>query len=321
MPPPARISLEHCETYEMGAVRAAIECALELFGGMGAFVRPGARVLLKPNFISGMIPRPVEAAATTHPSVIITVAQLVRDCGAEPFVADSPAFGRTESVARVTGLTPLAEKMGLPVATLNAGEWRATHRVAVKELRISKDVLAADVVINLPKFKAHQQMLMSLAVKNLFGCIPGRRKAMLHLQSRDDHAWFGRMLIENYLLVRPALTIMDGIVAMEGCGPLKGSPKPMGIVMAGTDCVAMDRVAVELIGLEWRRLFTLAAAAEMGVGETDLSRIVILGRTIEEMLVPDFQLPRLTPISFSPYRVVKGWVKNQLLQMRSQPAG
>ena len=233
-------------------------------------------------------------------------------------MADSPGFGTAEGVARKSGLTPLAEAIGLPVVTLNRGRRTSAGPGPVPSLRIAGEVLNADAVINLPKFKAHGQMLMSLAVKNLFGCIAGRRKALLHFQSRDNREWFARMLVQNYLLLRPALTIMDGIVTMEGRGPSNGKPRHLGVLMAGIDCVAMDRVAVELVGLPWRDLTTLVAAEEMTAGVTDLEQIHVVGRSIEEMRIEGFDFPPLSPISFSPYRVAKGWIRNLILQTRDR---
>jgi uncharacterized protein (DUF362 family) len=314
----AKVSLQRCVSYDPAAVRAGIVAALGPFGGMSAFVRPGNRVLLKPNYVMA---RPAERGANTHPVFIAEVARLVLECGGEPFVADSPGWGTAQSVAHANGLGDAARGMDLPVRTLRKSEWRATRGSAVAGIRVAREVLDADVVINLPKFKAHQQMLLTLAVKNLFGCLPGRRKAWLHMVSKDDPHWFGRMLVENYLAVNPALAIMDGIVAMEGRGPANGDPRPMNLVMAAVDHVAMDRVAAELVGVPWRQVFTLAAAEAMKVGETEIDRIEVVGARIAELRQPDFSLPRLVGISFSPWRVARGWLRNLLLQMKSPAAG
>jgi uncharacterized protein (DUF362 family) len=311
------VALARCDDYTPERVRHAIEEVLAPLGGMKAFVRPGARVVLKPNFVQG---RPAERAANTHPVFIATVAQLVRECGGSPIVADSPGWGTAEGVATICGLAPIAKSMDLPIVTLRDPEHIPAGRVTVKHLRASTTIRSADVVINLPKFKAHQQMLLTLAVKNVFGCVPGRRKAALHMLSRDDRRWFARMLIENYCAVRPALNIMDGILAMEGNGPSNGSPRQLGVVMASTDAVALDRVAVELIGLPWRELTTLVAAEEMGIGCVDLERIRLVGPSPESLRISDFRLPLLMPISFSPWRVVRGLVRNFFIMRRQRYA-
>lgn len=314
-PSSSRVAVSRCKSYDPSSVRQAIEQVLEPFGGMGAFVRAGARVVLKPNFVQG---RPAERAANTHPVFIMAVAELVRECGGVPLIADSPGWGTAEGVARANGLEPLAQSAGVPIVTLRDPERLPDGRVSVRQLRVSSTIRSADLVINLPKFKAHQQMLMSLAVKNVFGCVPGRRKAGLHMLSRDDRHWFARMLVENYLAVQPALTIMDGIVAMEGNGPSNGDPRPLGVVMAATDAVALDRVAVEIIGLPWQKLTTLVAAKEMQAGCVDLERIEVVGPPLDSLRVNGFRLPLLMPISFSPLRILRGLIKNYLITLRQR---
>ncbi|MCX7625823.1 MAG: DUF362 domain-containing protein [Candidatus Sumerlaeaceae bacterium] len=313
LPSNSRVAIARCPCYDPSVVRQAILQVLEPFGGMGAFVQAGARVVLKPNFVQG---RPAERAANTHPVFIVAVAELVREYGGDPIVADSPGWGTAEGVARANGLEPLARRVGLPIVTLRDPVRFRDTRVSVRHLRVSATVRSADLVINLPKFKAHQQMLLTLGVKNVFGCVPGRRKAGLHMLSHDDRHWFARMLVENYLAVRPALTIMDGIVAMEGNGPSNGDPRPLGVVMAAADAVALDRVAVEIVGVPWQELTTLVAAKEMQAGCVDLERIELVGPSLESLRVSNFRLPLIMPISFSPMRILRGLIKNYLITLR-----
>lgn len=302
-----------CAGYGAEGVLRALRELLSPLGGMQAFVRPGTRVLLKPNFVAG---RPADVAANTHPDVIIAVARLVRECGGEPFVADSPALGSAESVAAKSGLLEQARAMNLPIRTLSEGRWVKAAGGPVKRFKISQDVLDCDVVINMPKLKGHRQMVYTGAVKNLFGCVPGRRKAWMHLCSKDDRMWFARMLLQCYDEVKPALTIMDAIVGMEGPGPLSGEARQVGALLAGTDCVAIDRVACDIINLPWREVPTLLAAEEMQLGETNIFEIKVEGPTTDELKVSDFKIPTLSPISFSPYRVVRGLVRNWWLMRR-----
>ncbi|AXA36696.1 hypothetical protein BRCON_1919 [Candidatus Sumerlaea chitinivorans] len=305
------VALARCDRYESARLRETLQEVLEPFGGMRAFVRPGMRVLLKPNYV---VARRAEAAANTHPLFILAVAELVRECGGEPFVGDSPGWGSARGVAKVSGFLSVAEATGIPVVELSGAVASPLPFGTTKHLKLSRVVCEADLIINLPKFKAHQQMLMTLAVKNCFGCVPGRRKAALHMLSRDNREWFARMLVENYVLVRPQLHLMDGILAMEGNGPSNGKPRPLGVVMAATDAVAMDRVAVELVGLPWHQLTTLVAARDMGVGVTDLEKLELIGPPLDSLRCSTFELPLLMPISFSPYRVLRGLVRNYLIR-------
>ena len=309
------VSISQCPHYERQQLVRAIRAALEPLGGMKRFVRPGRRVLLKPNFV---LARRVEEAANTHPAFVIEVARLVREAGGEPFIGDSPALGSARHVASRCGLLALAQEADVPII-----EFRATRKIvsprgrAGRSLRIAVEALDADVVINLPKLKVHGQMYLTLAVKNLFGCVRGRRKALLHQQVGGRPIEFARMLVDVCRIVRPALTIMDGIVALERMGPTGGDPRRLGLVVAGSDCTAMDRVVCEIVGANPEKLLTLAAAREVGFGEGDLNAIEVIAdskavRPPLASLAPTpasrpFVLPeRLSALSFSPWRIARG---------------
>ena len=312
---PTTISIAHCDAYGREQVSRAIRLALEPLGGIGRFVCVGQRVLLKPNFV---LARRVEEAANTHPVFVFEVARLVREAGGEPFVGDSPALGSARHVASRCGLLGLAREANLPIV-----EFRATRKVPSprgpvgRALRLACEALDADVVINLPKIKAHGQMFLTLAVKNLFGCVRGRRKALLHQQIGGRPIEFGRMLVDVCRVVRPALTLMDGIVALERTGPTGGDPRRLGLIVAGSDCAAMERVICEIIGADPERLLTLAAAREAGFGEGNLDQIQVVAdlkvvRPPLSDLAPSlsarpFVFPeRLSALAFTPWRIVRG---------------
>jgi ferredoxin len=137
-------------------------------------------------------------------------------------------------------------------------------------------MLSADVIISVPKLKTHVLTLYTGGVKKVFGHIPGLAKAEFH--KRHPHpAAFAAMLTALYGRVRPQLTILDGIVGMEGRGPASGRPRPLGWLMAGSDAVAVDALASWLIGLEPSRVDTTQLAARAALGEADLQRIAIAG--------------------------------------------
>jgi uncharacterized protein (DUF362 family) len=309
------VSIANSNDYERERLSAAIRRALDPLGGIGAFVRDGQRVLLKPNFV---LARRMEEAANTHPAFVMEVARLVREAGGEPVIGDSPALGSARGAASRCGLLPLAREADVPII-----EFRATRAVASprgssgRAVRVAREVLDADVVINLPKLKVHGQIYMTLAVKNLYGCMRGRRKAWLHLRLGGRPIEFARMLVDMAQAVRPALTLMDGVVALERHGPTGGDPRPLGLVLAGTDCTAIDRVCCDIVGADPARLPTLQAAREAAAGETDLDAIEVLadgapaGRpysALAPMLAErPFVLPqRLSPLSFSPWHVLRG---------------
>lgn len=309
------VSISHCGDYEYEQVGSAIRSALEPLGGVRQFVIAGQRVLLKPNFV---LARRAEEAANTHPVFVVEVARLVREAGGRPVIGDSPALGSAHHVASRCGLLELAREADLPIV-----EFRTTRKVASprgragRPLPVACEALEADTVINLPKLKAHGQMFLTLAVKNLFGCVRGRRKALLHQQVGGRPIEFARMLVDVYRMVQPTLTLMDGIVALERHGPTGGDPRRVGLVLAATDGTAMDRLVCEIIGAAPERLLTLAAAREVGAGETDLSRIKVMANgqlageplsSLAPMLsARPFVLPeRLSALSFTPWRIVRG---------------
>jgi len=178
--------------------------------------------------------------------------------------------------------------------------------------------LDADVVINVPKLKVHQQMQLSAAIKNPFGCAPGKLKTRLHFYRGEDKLTFAKMILEYYQLVNPQLTVVDGIIAMERLGPNGGDPYPLGILTGGVDCVAMDRVHGEIIGIPADELEFLIVAKELGIGETDIGQIEIVGEDIDSVKVSDFKLSRQTPVGFSPHRVLRSIIRNIWIKMRQK---
>jgi len=310
-----RVAIERCERYSAHEVRAAITGALSHFGGIGAFVKKGQRVLLKPNLLA---PATADEAVTTHPVFIQEVAKLVMEADAMPFIGDSPSFGSATQVALKAGILDVARKLGIELV-----EFRDPVRIKLEKRfypgigpTIDRAVLEADVVINLPKIKAHQQIGYTGAVKNMFGCMNGKRKALRHVILGHRAEYFGKMLLEIFFAVRPAITIADGIVGMEGEGPRKGRPKQLGVVVAGQDGVAIDMVLAEILGAKQEPVY-LTAARELGLGPGSLKNIEVIGCSIEESRSKDFQFPVIYPIGFNPFRLIKSVTKDLLMRITS----
>ena len=308
---PSSVALIRCGRYDREEVRAAVRRAVGLAGGIEAFVKPGARVLLKPNLLKAATP---ESCVATHPEVVRAVAEEVLGAGGRPFIGDSPAFGSFRDVGRTTGMDLVARELGIDLVELGRPV-RVTGTNGGPPLKLSRTALEADVVINIPKLKAHCQLGLTAGVKNLFGCVPGKRKALWHLRLADKENLFAEMLVSVYSHVRPALTILDAIVAMEGNGPGKGTPKPMGLLLASTDAVAIDRVACELLAYPHERHRILHAARKFGAGETEIKSISLVGDRLAESRPERFHHPRPIPIRFNPLRVVKSTVRHYALKV------
>ncbi len=255
-----RVSIVRLASYEPAAVERALRAVLEPLGGMGGFVTPGMRVVLKPNLL---LPSAPERAICTHPEILRAVARLAHAHGASVVeLTDSPGVGTATRCTRRLGLGGDA-----PLAVFDADEGVdvSPPGATFHRLRLIRRLLDADLVINLPKAKTHGQMVMTAAVKNSFGAVVGMEKAQWHFRAGKNPADFARLLLHIHTLVAPKLSILDGVIGMEGNGPSGGEPRLLGVLMAATDAHALDAVLARIWGLAPSQVFTLAAAREMGL--------------------------------------------------------
>lgn len=310
---PATVAIVRCPSYEPSVVEAALEEAFRLLGGLASFIQQDEQVLLKPNLLAAARP---DEQATTHPAVVAGVIRQVQRAGGRPVIGDSPAFGSLASVAEATGIAAVARGAGVPLIALNRPtRLPVTNPVTRRWLTGDPRVIAADVLLNLPKLTSHTQTRLTGAVKNLYGCVPGTRKIWWHFQARHDLAAFSDLLVENVRAVQSALTVVDAVVAMEGAGPRRGTPRPVGVLVAGADPVAVDAVLGELVGLPPAEHPILQAAARRGVGTWRLAEIRVVGEPLAQARVPGFRLlAPLQDISFDLPRVARstlrqGWLR------------
>jgi uncharacterized protein (DUF362 family)/Pyruvate/2-oxoacid:ferredoxin oxidoreductase delta subunit len=219
-------------------------------------------VLIKPNFL---IPATPDMGIITHPMIVRSVAQYVLERGAAVQISDSPALGSLSRVARVGGYAECFDKM-----KVRFKEFQNTVPADIGppygKIRIAEDALRADMVINVPKLKTHAQMMLTLGVKNLFGCVVGAEKPGWHLRSGVDLGMFSRLLVQIHQKVRPAITLVDGILSLEGQGPGKsGDPRRLNVIVAGKNAHAVDQAICVFLGGSLKRFPTWCAAREMGL--------------------------------------------------------
>jgi uncharacterized protein (DUF362 family)/Pyruvate/2-oxoacid:ferredoxin oxidoreductase delta subunit len=281
------VSLVRCADYEQKVAMTAVRQAVDLLGGMRSFVKSGDRVLIKPNLLKAKSP---DAAVTTHPEIVRAVIRLVHECGGRAAVGDSPGIGDLRKVAEKAGILEVLREEGAELAEFDdAVQVKNTGRF--RRFEVARAAHEAAVIINLPKLKTHGMTTLTGAVKNLFGCIPGKRKVQWHFSTGINHNLFMVMLVELYALLDPRLTIMDAVVGMEGNGPGSGDPRRVGAILASQDGVALDVVAGKLVGVAMGKLPMIKAATAAGIGETRLDRIRIIGESVEDMAVGEFRLP------------------------------
>ncbi|MFH1312797.1 MAG: DUF362 domain-containing protein [Candidatus Eisenbacteria bacterium] len=284
----AEVVIERCDSYSPEVVRRAVDRALATALGPEGDSVNGKRVLLKPNLISARQP---ERAITTHPSVVGAVIDYFQDRGAQVFVGDSPA-GALRGVGRIwenTGLLDAARARGATLVNFDAGGW-VLKSVGGRPYAISKAVTDFDRIVNLPKFKTHILTVLTAGIKNMFGCVPGFRKSSLHLTNPRPDA-MSKVIVDVFSLVKPWVTLVDAVDAMEGNGPSSGRVKHVGLIAASTDCVALDTILARIVGIDPRRVPTTREACERGLGEGAIEKITLPGTGLEDVMVRDFQVP------------------------------
>ncbi len=311
------VSLVRAQSYDRAPLLSALETLLEPLGGMAAIVKPGDRVLLKPNLLTGARPG---KEAITRPEVVYTVAKLVQAAGGKPFLGDSPAFGSAQGVAKAGNYLPFLQELEVPIVEFS-GKRYETVNSSFNHLLLSKEAMDADVVINLPKVKSHMQLTLTLGVKNLFGCVPGKMKAWWHMEAGKSSDRFGTMLVETAKAIRPNLTILDGIIGHEGNGPSGGEPRPLGLLAASTDVFALDRAIVEVLQVDPARVPTIVASQQLGLCPP-LGSIIFPNLHPHDVLVSDWRLPdAMMPIDFGLPRVIKSTFRHLYIRFIKEPMG
>jgi len=311
------VSLLQVESYDRPLLQAALDNLLDPLGGMAAFVKPGDRVLLKPNLLTGA--RPTKEC-TTNFALVYCVAQKVLKAGGKPFLGDSPAFGSAKGVALANGYQPIWDELGVPIVEMKGQRYQVVGE-AFNHLLLSKEAMEADVVINLPKVKSHVQLTLTLGVKNLFGCVPGKMKAWWHMEAGKDRDRFGDMLVETARTIAPNLTILDGIIGHEGNGPSGGEPRPLGVLGASANVFALDRALVEILQVNPDQVPTIVASQRLGLCP-ELSDITFPLLTPAELQIDDWKLPeQMMPIDFGAPRVIKSTFKHLYVRFIKEPMG
>ena len=303
----SKVHLQKIENYSLDKIESFVRDALSVIDEKGALFSSGQKVLLKPNLLRGFSPK---NCVTTNPIVVESVCRVLNDYSVGQItISDSPALGSLEAVASKAGYDPLKKKYGVKIVPLT-DPIPFESEEGIPHLKIAGCLQEFDRIINLPKVKSHCQMTMTLATKNLFGLVIGKRKPILHCLVKNDKAKFGKMLIDIARHVNPCLTLADGIEAMQGQGPIHGTPYPLGVLLASTDMTALDRVAAEIIKVPINKVYALEAARLKGYGNYDLDKIEISGVTdLANLAVSDFEPARAMDISFNPYRIMKSFLK------------
>ncbi len=289
-------------SYQYGSLRPAVFEVIDLIGK--DIIKKQDRVLIKPNFLSPALP---EEAILTHPLVIKAAVEYVLEKGGQPLVADSPGRGTFKKIFETGGYKEALKGMDVECRELSDSV-ETDIGEPFGRIEIAKDAIEADVVINLPKLKSHSQMMITLGVKNLFGCIVGFKKAEWHFKAGVDRDLFARLLVKICKTINPAITLIDGILAMEGQGPAKsGQPRDLGVLAGSSNAIALDMAICSMLGMEHENVPTLKAAKHLGLTDDSLH---IKG---DFTIVNDFKTPEMLTLEFGP-KIFHGFVRKYFLQ-------
>lgn len=307
------VTIRKCEDYDLPRLADVIEKVINDLGGMNAFVKSGDQVLLKPNLLKSAIP---EQAAVTHPAVVEVLAAMVLDCGGKPFIGDSPPLGNLPKVLAKSGYSDFMKRMSIravPFAEKVPMEFPEER--LFRRIDMAREAFEFDRVINLPKLKTHTQMVLTLAVKNLFGTVIGMDKASWHLRAGKDYDSFATVLVQIFEKIRPCLSLVDGILAMEGNGPNSGNPRQVGIIGASADAVALDAVLTRLVGFPTEAVRTNLIGERLGVGVADKEKISQVGDELEGFPLKDFKVPKSITMAWnlSYWNPVRRFMENHVI--------
>lgn len=243
------------------------------------------KVLLKPNLVMGKLP---QKAVNTHPKVVRAVAELLLDSSCTVSIGDSPGYESTERALKASGIMDVAEALGLKVVSFNnpVTKRHADSLSSYQFFTLGEDPSLYDAIVNLPKLKTHGMMGLTLGVKNTFGFIHSFEKARWHLRAGQDRMVFASILIDIHQLVRPTVTILDGIVVMDRDGPSNGRPRNAGFIGLSADAFALDHYTERIVGLAAPLPITRKALEHNLVGEYEAQ-----GDAME--VIQDFEMPEI----------------------------
>jgi uncharacterized protein (DUF362 family)/NAD-dependent dihydropyrimidine dehydrogenase PreA subunit len=280
------VSLVKCSSYDTAQVHQAVRSAVDLLGGIEKFIRPSCRVLVKPNLLMAKGP---ESGVDTHPEIVRAVVRILKDINCQIFIGDGPCVWGSqlnifESVYEKSGIKKVAEEESVELVSFEKRRWRG-------KFPITTWLDNCDYLVSIPKFKTHNLTILTGAIKNLFGLVPGTYKTELHKQYFDLQDFAG-ILVDIFEQATPALTVVDGIVAMEGEGPgTSGRLRNPGLIVAGSDAVAVDSILSLIMGLKPKDILTTKEAARRALGVADINSIQTCGERLEDVIDAPFQLP------------------------------
>lgn len=297
-------------SYDPATVRKQLEDLLGAMGEPGDHIRPGASVLLKPNVLGRWAP---DSAITTHPEIIRQLASLLISAGCSVSVGDSSggkaAAHRTEAALRDSGIWEAAVGSGASITNFDGGGI-TEKTIGDRTYHLAQAAFSHDVLISVPKLKTHSLTMLTAAVKNTYGCVPGLGKVRLHEQN-PGAAGFAEVVVDISQAVCPVFSIVDAVTGMDGNGPALGHVIDIGLLFAGRDAFALDMAIAIYTGIDPLIVPTITAAIRRGLGPDRFEQITIDGPTPREADITPFRLPVTARMSSTHLDRIARWVLNR----------
>jgi uncharacterized protein (DUF362 family)/NAD-dependent dihydropyrimidine dehydrogenase PreA subunit len=286
----AKIVAGRCDNYGAEPLRGFFDRSLAEIG-----VSPdGCKVLLKPNLLSG---KPIGKAVNTHPLFVQALAEVLVERRCTVFVGDSPGYESTAKALERSGIMAVMKRLGLHAASFDRKVVKTNRGISpYHQLLFGEDPLDYDLVINLPKLKTHMMMGLTAGVKNCFGFVPHLEKAKWHLRCGTNKMLFASVLMDIHAVVNPAVTILDGIIAMDSNGPSHGRPRDLGLIALSDDALCLDSYLESILAVPYPLPITSLAMEKGLLREAevvDQGAPAVQDFRMPTTLAPDFNLPSL----------------------------
>ncbi|MCX7966697.1 MAG: DUF362 domain-containing protein [Syntrophorhabdaceae bacterium] len=263
------------------------------------------KVLIKPNLLSA---KPPEKAVTTHPLMVASLAEILMDNSCNVYIGDSPGYESTDKVLQKAGYMEIIRHLNIKISRFDEKIVKRNEGISpYKEFVLGEDPDRFELIFNVPKLKTHTMMGLTLGVKNTFGFIHAFHKAKWHLRAGKDRGLFARVLIDIHNIIKPHITILDGIIGMDGEGPSHGRIRNLGIICISKNTYALDYHIERMIKLPYLLPITKEAKKISFIGEYE---VIEYGNPV----IKDFVMPKTMNTDCNLPEGIKTVLKNLLIK-------
>ncbi len=295
--PPFAVALTSCQGYA-NAQNAVHEVLLasKIIGESGSgFLSCNDKILIKPNLLRA------HNLSCTQPEIMYALCLCLKEYGVNISVADSPGFGFAHSVAQSVGMSELLKPLGIKVQS-----FEKSTPVPIgnnKNWQIARLALECDKIISVPRLKTHSQMRLTLAVKNLFGCICGMHKPLAHAIQGRSIEEFSCAILNLWQALPPTAAVIDGVTCMHIAGPSSGEPFELNLVGASSCALALDTAIYEMLKVDSAKVPLWKNAKKLNINAAFSENLTYPIKNPEDFNVNNFIIPEnLNELSFLPHR-------------------